>query len=249
MPNKPAKKPTRQVETVAAFARRTGQAYKQQADEVTNRTPLSNIQFPKNIRNMSALRFALRVNDAVLVSVVILIVMLNAYVGVNNKALLAPLAAGISGAIGFCFSMFVVKSYNFSPSETYFKHMGKVFLGGAAALGIWLSIALIAKPDTFLPDYLAIAGAVATLTLLALHSFYYVYIHRYYKKGEYIPTIVMLGATEAARRLIEENARTRELNILAIFDERLSRAPHNIHGVPVVGKISDMLRLGSPALC
>ena len=119
--------------------------------------------------------------------------------------------------------------------------MGKVFLGGAAALGIWLPIALIAKPDTFLPDYLAIAGAVATLTLLALHSFYYVYIHRYYKKGEYIPTIVMLGATEAARRLIEENARTRELNILAIFDERLSRAPHNIHGVPVVGKISDML--------
>ena len=68
-PKKPAKKPMRQVETVAAFARRTGQAYKQQADEITNRTPLSNIQFPKNIRNMSALRFALRVNDAVLVTV------------------------------------------------------------------------------------------------------------------------------------------------------------------------------------
>ena len=51
----------------------------------------------------------------------------------------------------------------------------------------------------------------------------------------------MLGATESARRLIEENARSKELNIIAIFDERLARAPHNIHGVPVIGKLNDLL--------
>ena len=51
----------------------------------------------------------------------------------------------------------------------------------------------------------------------------------------------MLGATESARRLIEENARSRELNILAIFDERLARAPLNIHGVPIVGKLENLL--------
>jgi exopolysaccharide biosynthesis polyprenyl glycosylphosphotransferase len=51
----------------------------------------------------------------------------------------------------------------------------------------------------------------------------------------------MLGATESARRIIEENAKTKELNILAIFDDRLARAPHNIHGVPVIGSLDDLL--------
>jgi len=50
----------------------------------------------------------------------------------------------------------------------------------------------------------------------------------------------MLGATESARRIIEENAKTKELNILGIFDDRIARAPHNIHGVPVVGTVEDL---------
>ena len=60
-------------------------------------------------------------------------------------------------------------------------------------------------------------------------------------RGALAPTIVMLGATESARRIIEENAKTKELNILAIFDDRMARAPHNIHGVPVVGTVEDLL--------
>jgi exopolysaccharide biosynthesis polyprenyl glycosylphosphotransferase len=31
------------------------------------------------------------------------------------------------------------------------------------------------------------------------------------------------------------------LNILAIFDDRRARAPHNIHGVPVIGTVEDLL--------
>ena len=230
----------KQVETLESFTRRTGQAPLQGERPIT-RVPLSEITLPKNLRNMGTLRFALRLSDAFWISVVILLAMLNAYVGINDKALIAPIAAGISGAIGFCIALYAVKAHQFSPVETYWQHMGKVLLGSAAATGVWLSIALIAKPDTFLPDALAIAGLLATAVLLILHSLYYARIHKRHKNAELIPTIVMLGATEAARRLIEENARTRELNILAIFDERLSRAPHNIHGVPVVGRISDML--------
>ena len=149
--------------------------------------------------------------------------------------------AGLAGTISFFTALFLVKAHQFSPVETYGQHMKKILLGAAAALGVWLSAALVFKPDTFLPDFLAIAGILATGTLLLLHSLYFSFIKRQHKTGALIPTIIMLGATEAARRLIEENARTRELNILAIFDERLSRAPHNIHGVPVVGKIQDML--------
>ena len=222
------------VESVERFAKRTNTTTKQ-------RVKLSNIRFPHKTGNMPALRFVLRLIDAIFVTTVILVSIYGGYVGVNNKTFLAPFVAGLTGAIGFFGAMLLMKAHQFSPVETYGGHMKKVGLSCAAALGVWLSFALIAKPDTFIPDALAISGLLATFSLFLLHSSYYLYIKKQHEKGQLIPTIVMLGATEAARRLIEENARTKELNILAIFDERLKRAPHNIHGVPVVGKIQDML--------
>ncbi|HHL42975.1 MAG TPA: exopolysaccharide biosynthesis polyprenyl glycosylphosphotransferase [Hellea balneolensis] len=246
------------IETLGDFARRTGQdqdigrdqnpaAPASSPKESTAhtrplpRTPLSDIKFSKNTSNMGALRAALRLSDGFWISLVILVSIWNGYIGVNNKEVIAPLAAGISGALGFLASLYLIKAYRFSPTETYGEHLKTVALGSAAALGAWLSIALIAKPDTFLPDALAIAGLWATGALLIVHSVYYIIIKRKHERGDLIPRIIMLGATETARRLIEENARSRELQILAIFDERLSRAPHDIHGVPVVGKIEDML--------
>lgn len=243
---KPAPK-TRQVETVKAFSRRTkpridgADASKAAHKRKQARVKLSAIRFPEQTGNMTALRFTLRVTDAIFVTAIILLSIWSGYIGINNKAVLAPLAAGLSGAIGFFIALYLMKAHRFSPAETYSSHMKKVLLGAAAALGVWLSVALIVKPDTFLPDALAISGLFATAALLCLHTLYYLWIQRQHERGQLMPTIIMLGATEAARRLIEENARTRELNILAIFDERLSRAPHNIHGVPVVGKIEDML--------
>ncbi|HFE37173.1 MAG TPA: hypothetical protein ENK06_01975, partial [Gammaproteobacteria bacterium] len=224
------------VETVAQFKKRTAKPRKERP-----RIQLSQIKFPSKIRSMSALRVALRLSDTIIVAGVILLGIWNAYIGINNKDIVAPLAAGLAGAAGFLIALFLIKAHQFSPAETYGEHMKKIALGSSAALGVWLSAALIFRPDTFLPDALAIAGLLATGVLLLMHTIYHIYVKRLQEKGQLIPTIVMLGATETARRLIEENARTRELNILAIFDERLSRAPHNIHGVPVVGRIQDML--------
>ncbi len=221
------------IETVENFARRT--------NSMAKRVKLSEIKFPHKTGNMAVLRYVLRLIDALFVTAVILVSVYGGYIGINNKEFIAPLVAGLTGAAGFFGALLLMKAHQFSPVESYFEHMKKLVLGCAAAIGVWLSFALIAKPDTFIPDALAISGLLATFCLFLLHSAYYIYIKKQHAKGQLIPTIVMLGATEAARRLIEENARTRELNILAIFDERLARAPHNIHGVPVVGKIQDML--------
>ncbi len=231
--------PQMQVETLDAFTKRTGQ--RPQESEAKPRVRLADIRFPAQTGNMAVVRFSLRFIDAVFVTAVILISIWSSYIGVNNKVLLAPIMAGLSGAAGFFIALYLTKAHHFSPAETYGDHMKKVLLGAAAALGVWLAVALIAKPETFLPDALAKSGLWATAALLGLHSLYFYWIKNQHKNGQLIPTIIMLGATDAARRLIEENARTRELNILAIFDERLSRAPHNIHGVPVVGRIEDML--------
>lgn len=242
--------PSGRLESVEAFAKRTGQTpQKSQVSKAPSdkkplprpRTQVSAIKFPRKTQNMNALRFALRLSDALWVGGLILLGIWNAYIGVNNRGILAPVVAGAFGMIGFLLALYMIKAHQFSPTETYGAHIKKVAIGSAAALGVWLSGALILRPDTFLPDALAVSGLLATLGLVILHTLYYRYINARQKKGELIPTIVMLGATEAARRLIEENARTKELNILAIFDERLSRAPHNLYGVPVVGKIKDML--------
>jgi Undecaprenyl-phosphate glucose phosphotransferase len=226
---------------VSKPAPKLGQLKPHPATQARKRVPLSKIKFAHKTSNMNAIRVALRLSDMFWVTSLILLGIWNAYIGINNNDVIAPLAAGFLGAGGFFAGLLAMGAHRFSPSETYGQHMKKVVIGAGAALGVWLSVALILRPDTFLPDALAIAGLMATVGIFILHSIYYLQIRKMHESGRIIPSIVMLGATESARRLIEENARSRELNILAIFDDRLSRAPHNIHGVPVVGKIQDML--------
>lgn len=210
-------------------------------DRRRKRKTTSEIVVPQKQTSMSALRFALRTSDIFWVTAIIVLSVWNGYVGINDRGVLAPVAAAVLGSIIFISMLFVNRAHKFPAAETLGQHLKTVMMAAFGALGLWLTIALITKPDTFLPDTLALAGLSATAILFILHSLYHMQVKRLHNRGALAPTIVMLGATESARRLIEENAKTRELNILAIFDERLARAPHNIHGVPVVGKIEDLL--------
>ena len=232
----------RRVERLDAFAERVG-APKQpvKVERRGRRKTVADINVPTKQTNGNALRFSLRAVDVVVVTTIIMLAVWNAYVGQNDRGLVAPMAAGVLGALMFIVMLFSLKAHRFAPSETYGAHMKKVATSAAAALGLWLTVALLTRPETFLPDALAKAGLAATLCLFLLHSLYYSRIRALHKRSALTPNIVMLGATESARRLIEANAKTHELNILAIFDDRISRAPLNIHGVPIIGKIEDML--------
>jgi len=210
-------------------------------DRRRQRKTVADVVVPTEQTNINALRFALRVSDIFWITLLIMAGVWSSYVGINNRGTIAPIAAGVLGAIIFITMLFTMRAHRFAPAESYWQHIKTVLLASCAALGIWLTIALIAKPLTFLPDSLALAGLLATSGLLVLHSLYYVHTQRLHERGGLTPTIVMLGATESARRLIEENAKTHELNILAIFDDRITRAPLNIHGVPVIGRIQDLL--------
>ncbi len=206
-----------------------------------SRKTLDMITVPQRDINASALKFALQASDIIWISAIILVTIWNGYVGLNGRGILAPVAAGLLGTAIFTATLLMSGAHRFHPAENYTAHQKKVFFAAFASLGVWLSTALILKPDTFMPDALAWAGVLATAGLFILHSLYYLHIRRLHQSGALAPRIVMLGATESARRLIEANARSRELNILAIFDDRLSRAPADIHGVPVVGKIQDLM--------
>ncbi len=205
------------------------------------RMQASDLSAPKNQTNVNILRHIWRLSDIFWITATIMFGLWNAYIGINGRGSLATIAAGCVGAVSFISMLFAMQAYQFKAAETYSLHIKKVLLASAAALGIWLTFALIVRPETFLPNALAMSGIIAISALIILHTVYFVQAKSLHEKGALTPTIVMLGATESARRIIEENAKTRELNIVGIFDERLSRAPLNIHGVPVVGKIQDLL--------
>ena len=228
-----------QLETYSAAIRAPEKAPKK--DRRRKRKTVADIQVPQKQRNMGALRFVLRVSDIFWITAIIAVAVWNAYIGVNNKNIIAPVAAALLGMSVFISMLFLNKAHKFAPAETLYQHIKTILIASFSALGIWLTIALIVRPDTFYPDALAKAGLGATAVLVVLHTLYHTQIKRLHAKRALAPTIVMLGATESARRIIEENAKTKDLNILAIFDERLARAPHNIHGVPVIGKINDLL--------
>ena len=216
-------------------------AKKPKIDRRRKRLTTADIAVPRRQINMNALRFGLRSLDVLLVCAIIAIGIWNGYVGVNDRGVMAPVAASILGSVIFIAGLFISNAYRFNAATTWTSHIKTVMIASFAALGVWLTVALIVRPETFLPDALAKAGLGAILLLAILHSFYHSQIRRLHTRSALSPTIVMLGATESARRIIEENAKTKELNILGIFDDRMARAPHNIHGVPVVGTVKDLL--------
>lgn len=87
-----------------------------------------------------------------------------------------------------------------------------------------------------------ILGILTTwLALIALHAHMLFLIRRMTRSGRLSENVVIVGATPNAQRLIERNEATRELNIVGIFDDRLSRAPKAVSGAPLLGRLDDLL--------
>lgn len=59
--------------------------------------------------------------------------------------------------------------------------------------------------------------------------------------GRLTPNIIMVGATENARKLIEKARESGKLAVLGIFDDRLGRAPSDVAGVAVLGNTRALL--------
>lgn len=211
-------------------------------DRRRKRLDIDALEVPSSQTNMNAVRFGLQTLDILVIAAVIASGIWAHYVGLNERPILAPIATGLLGSGIFILMMGFARAYQFRPTEMTGEHLKTVLVAALAAVGAWLCAALILRPDSFLPDSLARAGLAATAVILGLHALYSTQLQRLHRRGRLAPTVVMLGATESARRIIEENAKTKELNIVAIFDERLARTPIDIHGVPVVGRIGDLLQ-------
>ena len=155
----------------------------------------------------------------------------------GEPSALAFSASALSGVAG----LGIFKAYELGRREGLRLHLARVavaiLLAGGAAL---LAVA------PFMPA--AEAGRVVLawtgwtlLALTGLQILWWTTIQRWRRNGRLTPNIVVVGATEAADRLVAALLRSREANILGVFDDRLDRAPGDVRGVRVLGDTRAML--------
>ena len=131
-------------------------------------------------------------------------------------------------------------AYEFGFNKTVFSHLL------AAANGAGLPLAALGLLTHFLypagqSTWPVLAIVITWFALNGLHA-HALALHRALtRSGALSENVVIVGATPNASRLIERNAATRDLNIVGIFDDRLSRAPASLAGAPLLGRLDDLL--------
>lgn len=131
-------------------------------------------------------------------------------------------------------------AYSFALNNTISQHIIRVAGGGGIALGLLCIATFLALPyeTARWPIYAALTSGFA---ILVAHAHAIVVVHSLARSNQLSENVVIVGATENAQRLIARNNQTRELNIVGIFDDRLSRAPQEMRDVPVLGRLDDLL--------
>ena len=131
-------------------------------------------------------------------------------------------------------------AYRFPFSEKIIDHQARVSIGASVSLAVLLLFGVVTGlgGESY---YFAGTAAAVFVFLLAAHAHHVALTKHLTRRGLMSENVVIVGATPNAERLIAQNASDRELNIVAIFDDRLGRAPNEISGVPVVGTLDDLL--------
>jgi Undecaprenyl-phosphate glucose phosphotransferase len=131
-------------------------------------------------------------------------------------------------------------AYAMNPREAAWRRFGRVFVAAAAAGGAaGLVCGLLDR------TFLALAPAAwvlwATLALVGSHLAWTLILHNLRRRGLLTPNLIIVGATPAAGRQIQRALRTRDVNILGVFDDRSDRVGPVVHGVPVLGRTRDLI--------
>lgn len=131
-------------------------------------------------------------------------------------------------------------AYDFAFNRSALDHMIRAANGAGLPMAV-LGVTTYAIYQGYGARYPIFAILGTWLTIIALHAHMLVLIRALTRSGRLSENVVIVGATPNAQRLIERNAETRELNVVGIFDDRLSRAPKSISGAPLLGRLDDLL--------
>lgn len=130
--------------------------------------------------------------------------------------------------------------YRFPFTEKILDHLARVALGSSLAIAALCALIVLTPIGGDLV-YFSGCCALGFIFAMTMHAHQVALTKHLIRTGRLSENVVIVGATANARKLIEKNSVDRELNIVAIFDDRLGRAPIDINGVPVVGTLDDLL--------
>jgi Undecaprenyl-phosphate glucose phosphotransferase len=134
-----------------------------------------------------------------------------------------------------------VAIYKFPKGERLRAHLA---LLGAVVAGSFILTVLIAihsVPRAVIVNWALVWSVPAVAALGLMHLTWWGLFQRWRRRGMLTPNIVVIGATVQTQRLISGLLASREANVIGIFDDRASRRPSALLGVPVLGKIDDLI--------
>lgn len=131
-------------------------------------------------------------------------------------------------------------AYAMNPREAAWRRLGRLFVAaGAAGGGAGVICSLLNQPSVAASS--ASWSSAAALALAAAHAGWSTVLATLRRRGLLTPNLIVVGATPGARRLIRRALKSREANVLGVFDDRRDRVAPDICGVPVLGKTADLI--------
>ena len=131
-------------------------------------------------------------------------------------------------------------AYSMSRRERRRRRFGRLLIAAAAAGGGAGTVCGLVDP-TFPAIGCAAWVAAASIALCLTQIAWMLILERLRVLGQLTPNLIIVGGTASAQRLIRRALRTRDVNILGVFDDRRDRVGPEVCGVPVLGKTSDLI--------
>jgi Undecaprenyl-phosphate glucose phosphotransferase len=159
----------------------------------------------------------------------------------QNDVFAVPLRTALPPVLGAASILWLLKFariYAFNAGEGLPLHLAKAAFMATIGAVVALATALL------LGGSLQVAWGFYLLSLCsisALHAWEWRQVRGWRARGLLTPNIIVVGATANAGKLIEAALNARDAAILGVFDDRMSRIPNHIHGVPVLGDTKSLL--------
>jgi Undecaprenyl-phosphate glucose phosphotransferase len=159
----------------------------------------------------------------------------------------ATAIAGQVGALAFAapilalLILLTMGAYRMTAREGLRRRVGRVLLATSAAGGAGAALLALLSPAEGASRLEGVWTLLASVSLAALHLIWSQVIAGLRRRGALTPNVVIVGATPAAEHLLKRALRTRELNVLGVFDDRKARVGPTLRGVPVLGTTRELV--------
>lgn len=210
----------------------------QKAADIEHARPVRKMRRSR-LFHRSAVRLIARCTDTVAIGLVTTGLCLAGGIDLMSTAFIEALPYVLMPWLGMG-GVWLAGGYRFRFAEPLIGHLARVALGVSVVMGAVFLIALLA--DSSHVSLYARLGAANALCVFALHANYLSIVRAATRKGHLSDNVVIVGATQAAARIVSRNVRERELNILGYFDDRAERAATTLMGdTPFLGGVDDLL--------